>query len=417
MNPGNDKRKGSSRRATRGSKFSASVTGLFAGSSRHFSGSFNGEDLLDDSGKSGKSRGGGGGHASSHSPSSRRQSHVPRSSDSPDPPDDSHHSRLSGLHRQLSMKGASRLASGLSRNRNRRATVCSPSEGEDQDGQLQKSFKSLGLPSALIPEVLEKKHQLHSRFFLLENSISMGATHTGNIGKLFSNGQIVRTTVSLWDEVVDCMKYQSRFAARNKISTRIWLLNEPSNGIAHKYVIGKGYSKTEAEGLIDNLKEIVPSSKECPLASRVKNLTKCLVRETERFGEGEFVVLTICTRGMPTDKHGRSNSESREEFRQAISSLSSSIVPVKIIIRLTTDDDGICDYYNGWDSSIGDVDVLDDWFGESLEVYLHNPWYVTGRPSLESIHPLKDRSFVNTQADVYPRDSSPTREWSRPRPL
>ena len=416
MNPGNDKRKGSSRRATRGSKFSASVTGLFAGSSRHFSGSFNGEDLLDDSGKSGKSRGGGGGgHASSHSPSSRRQSpHVSRSSD---PPDDSHHSRLSGLHRQLSMKGASRLASGLSRNRNRRATVCSPSEGEDQDGQLQKSFKSLGLPSALIPEVLEKKHQLHSRFFLLENSISMGATHTGNIGKLFSNGQIVRTTVSLWDEVVDCMKYQSRFAARNKISTRIWLLNEPSNGIAHKYVIGKGYSKTEAEGLIDNLKEIVPSSKECPLASRVKNLTKCLVRETERFGEGEFVVLTICTRGMPTDKHGRSNSESREEFRQAISSLSSSIVPVKIIIRLTTDDDGICDYYNGWDSSIGDVDVLDDWFGESLEVYLHNPWYVTGRPSLESIHPLKDRSFVNTQADVYPRDSSPTRERSRPRPL
>ncbi|EJK45648.1 hypothetical protein THAOC_35730, partial [Thalassiosira oceanica] len=202
----------------------------------------------------------------------------------------------------------------------------------------------------------------------------LGTTHAGNIGKLFSNGQIVRSTVSLWEEIVDCMKYQSRLATRNGISTRIWLVNEPPAGIAHKYIIGKGYSKTEAEDLIGNLKETVPTSEECPLASRVRNLTKCLVRETERFDEGEFVVLTICTRGMPTDKHGRSNFDSREEFRQEISSLSRSSVPVKIIIRLTTDDDGICEYYNGWDSSIMDVDVLDDWFGESLEVYLHNPW-------------------------------------------
>ena len=343
------RRKGSS--SKRGGKFSASVTSFFA--ARRDSGNFNEEDLLDDS----EPRGGGG-HASPHTTSSRRHSRPP------DPPDSPHNGRR-GEHRRASTSGSSRRASDYS------------SEGGDPVAQLQRSLKSLELPSALIPEVLKQKLRLDSRFFLLENSISMGTNHTGNIGKLFSNRQVVRTSVSLWEEVVDCMKYQSRLATRNGILTRIWLVNEPPAGIVHKYTIGRGDSKTEAEDLIDDLKKIVPSSKECPLASRVRNLTKYLVKATEDFDKGKYVNLTICTRGMPTDKHGRSNSDSREEFRQAILSLSRGSVPVKIIIRLTTDDDDICDYYNGWDTSIGDVDVLDDWFGESLEVYLHNPWYVT----------------------------------------
>ena len=351
MNPGNAtpvscRRKGSS--AKRVGRLSASVTSFFASSSRRDSGNFSEEDLLDDS----EPRGGGG-HASPDSPRSR-QSHA---SMPPDPPN-SPHNRRRGAH--ASTSGASRRA-----------------EGGDEVAQLKRSLHSLELPSALIPEVLKQKLRLDSRFFLLENSISMG-THTGNIGKLFRNRHVVRTPVSLWEEVVDCMKFQSRLATRNGISTRVWLVNEPPTGVAHKYTLGKGCSKTEAEDLIDDLKKIVPSSKECPLASRVRNLTRCLVQESERYyDEGKFVVLSICTRGLPTDKYGRSNSGSREEFRQAISSLSRSSVPVKIIIRLTTDDDDIRDYYNGWDSSIGDVDVLDDWFGESLEVYLHNPWYVT----------------------------------------
>jgi len=357
-NTGNDARR---RRVKRGGKLSASVTSFFAGSSRRFSGNFNEEDLVDDSGKSGEPREGGG-HASRllHHPSSRL-SHVSRSSDPPSP----HHNIRSST-------GASRRASGVPRNR--RASISTPSHGGDPLSQLQRSFHDLDLPSALVSEVFKQKLGLRSRFFLLENSISMGTTHGGHTGKVFSNGKITRTTVSLWEEVVDCMKYQSRLATRNSISTRIWLVNEPPAGMAHKYIIGKGHSKTETEDLIDGLKEIIPSSKECPLASRVRNLTKCLVRETEHYEEGEFVVLTICTRGKPTDKHGRSNSDSREEFREAISSLSRSSVPVKIIIRLTTDDDGVCDYYNQWDTSISDVDVLDDWFGESLEVNLHNPW-------------------------------------------
>ena len=359
MNAGNDanrsfrRAKGSAaRNARKNGKLSASVTSFFNSSSRRVTiggnlSSFNESDgsLLDDSGHR---------HASPHSPSSQ-QPHASASR-----PSDPHRRRGAYAHRRTTTSGASK-------------------RGFDGDpvAQLQRSLKYLELPTALIPEVLKQKLRLDSRFFLLENSISMGTDHTGNIGKLFSNREVVRTSVSLWEEVVDCMKYQSRLATRNGIATRIWLVNEPPAGIAQKYTIGKGYSETEAEDLVDILQEIVPSSKECPLASRVRNLTKYLVKATEDFDKGKYVNLTICTRGLPTDKHGRSNSDSQEEFRQAILSLSRGSVPVKIIIRLTTDDDDICDYYNGWDTSIGDVDVLDDWFGESLEVYLHNPWYVT----------------------------------------
>jgi len=57
-----------------------------------------------------------------------------------------------------------------------------------------------------------------------------------------------------------------------------------------------------------------------------------------------------------------------------------SNLPVKIIFRLCTDNDDVINFFSalGNKFNCGCCDVLDDFWGEAMEVYLHNPWLTYG---------------------------------------
>lgn len=100
-----------------------------------------------------------------------------------------------------------------------------------------------------------------------------------------------------------------------------------------------------------------------------------------------------------------------------------SKLPVKVLVRLCTDDEKVIDMYNLLDDRYDSLDVLDDYWGEAMEVYLHNPWltYSIGvhrlremglapdvlgnldqRPlTLDEIHQLCLMLFVGDDSDIY----------------
>jgi len=44
-------------------------------------------------------------------------------------------------------------------------------------------------------------------------------------------------------------------------------------------------------------------------------------------------------------------------------------------MKMCTDEDDVCDYYNNLDSQLElSLEVLDDYIGEAKEVYSKNPW-------------------------------------------
>lgn len=86
----------------------------------------------------------------------------------------------------------------------------------------------------------------------------------------------------------------------------------------------------------------------------------------------KFISLSIATQGMPTAKDGQSESDAFRDLRREIFALDG--LPVKLTVRLCTNDEKTFGMYNKLDSILKYCDVLDDFNGESMEVYLFNPW-------------------------------------------
>jgi len=95
--------------------------------------------------------------------------------------------------------------------------------------------------------------------------------------------------------------------------------------------------------------------------------------------EGKIVQVVIATGGLPSDSNGFDGPIIINEFLQCLVLLKS--LPVWIVVRLSTEDDDLTNFYNTLDAHIPfQYDVLDDFIGESLEVHLRNPWLNYGLP-------------------------------------
>ena len=56
-------------------------------------------------------------------------------------------------------------------------------------------------------------------------------------------------------------------------------------------------------------------------------------------------------------------------------------LPVWIVIRLCTDDDTVCEYWDNVDQQLElEMDVLDDYISEAATVMQYNPWLNYGQP-------------------------------------
>lgn len=107
-----------------------------------------------------------------------------------------------------------------------------------------------------------------------------------------------------------------------------------------------------------------------PLTEQIAGLQKYVSSISTRLRqENRIVSIILATQGIPTSPH----------FLPTLRSLEG--LPVWVVVRLCTDDERVFDFYNSLDAQLNlPYDVLDDFFGEALEVYLRNPWLTYGLP-------------------------------------
>jgi hypothetical protein len=105
-----------------------------------------------------------------------------------------------------------------------------------------------------------------------------------------------------------------------------------------------------------------------PLAERLDNIRVRLLRESDGLAQrGQKVMLTIATDGIPN---------SRPALVQSMRRLMHEL-PVRITIRLCTNEADVVDFYNDLDRDVEmPLDIIDDFHGEAIEVGRYNPWVV-----------------------------------------
>ena len=99
------------------------------------------------------------------------------------------------------------------------------------------------------------------------------------------------------------------------------------------------------------------------MATKLHSIAKGINKQADNLqARDKRVTLIICSQGLPTDENGNTSSKLRKEFQYELAYLGK--LPVKVIVRLTTDDERVMDMFNTMDSRFDGLDVLDDYWGE-----------------------------------------------------
>ena len=181
-----------------------------------------------------------------------------------------------------------------------------------------------------------------------------------------SDGMTSIDEVSRWRELRDCISFHSYMASKCWIRSHFWLLNDDDRSTTRKFHLCCGSPNdvaNEISCLNAALKQSKLSNDQCPLTDQLHELVKKISNVAHTLvSNGETVTVVICTQGVPTNEEGGTSRDIQRSFWSAMKKLSK--LPVKIVVRLCTGDESVCDVYNMMDARVENMDVLDDYWGE-----------------------------------------------------
>ena len=218
-----------------------------------------------------------------------------------------------------------------------------------------------GFPGGLAEQVVQTKRAFPLRFWIVDNSGSMGIDD----GKLQTPRGPVGCT--RWEELRESVNFHGKLAAAMGCQTEFRLLNPPLGGqqIVH---VGGGDGGQSLDLLLATM--MTDPTGRTPLCAHLKYVHDQIAAQAAVLqGNGQKAVLVIATDGQSTDG----------DLGQMLRTFER--LPVWVVVRLCTDGDEIVEYWNNIDSEIEvDMDVLDDIEGEAKEVVGVNPWLNYGVP-------------------------------------
>jgi hypothetical protein len=225
-----------------------------------------------------------------------------------------------------------------------------------KSSNLQNYIDYLSLPKGLFPAIDKVYKAMDGRIWLIDNSYAMNEMDSHLIRSDPEFEQIEKQDgVSRWDELSQCVEFHIKMASRVWIPTQFRLLNQ-CEGLPKRLNVcwgEPGEVTNEREYVMHNLKNVRLDQQTNYLAKHLRKLARYLERDSVILREkNDYVAVVICTHGVPTDENGKRGRYVIKEFMDALAQLAD--LPVKIIFRLTTDDDKVLEFF-------GSLDVKFDW--------------------------------------------------------
>ncbi|KAL7567788.1 hypothetical protein ACA910_000540 [Epithemia clementina (nom. ined.)] len=260
-----------------------------------------------------------------------------------------------------------------------------PQQQQQQQQQLSQQqptpnqvafLQNQGFPSGMIQAVWHLKNVFPLRIWILDNSSYMIVRDAHIIKPDYQ--QI--NDVTRWEELRECLTYHTDFYTAFAMPTRFALLNPPPPSSTPGIIVAipqyfslmqTGHLALEQEVLGQVVRTLQPHGP-TPMTAQLNILHQYIASiDAGLRARRHTVSIVLATQGLPTNDKGESSPQIIQEFIETIRRLES--LSVWIVIRLCSDDEKTFEFYNSLDSQ-DNLDALDDFYGEAVEVYLRNPW-------------------------------------------
>ena len=234
--------------------------------------------------------------------------------------------------------------------------VLPASAGGCDEAAIRQFLVSESYPVGLINECITSIKNFAVHFFICDDSGSM-MTYDGN--KLVPDpkhpGRTIQVQCTRWDELGISMRFHAKLAELSGTFCQFKFLNGPT--IEYPRDIGTG----KLEKVLD-----APPGGATPLCKAVLDVERTVGKYAAALREnGQKAVISIFTDGEATDG----------SLVNAMKPL--QLLPVWLVIRLSTDEEKIVNYWNTVDDELElNIDVLDDLVNEAKQVQTINPFLV-----------------------------------------
>jgi hypothetical protein len=180
-------------------------------------------------------------------------------------------------------------------------------------------------------------------------------------------------TCSRWAELAECLQFHAELAHAAQAPTEFRLLNkDPPVRIGFTSTKAGRKSAKSSQHQLEKFKTQLQNAPfgQTPLCRHIAEVIEQIkVVADELRSKGQLACLVIASDGEATD--GR-----LAKVMRALKDL-----PVWVVVRLCTNDPVIIQYWNDIDQELElNMDVLDDFHGEGVEVKTLNPWLNYGEP-------------------------------------
>lgn len=271
-----------------------------------------------------------------------------------------------------------------------------PSSSRDVNSSQIKALKEQGYTQGLAQSLAANKTSFPLRIWVIDNSGSMQNTDGHRFVETKRSDQVKTVTCSRWDEIRDCVNYHLRLSALLDAPTQFRMLNNPNIGPnSQLFSVGENGIDAMDEEVsrgIDIMSRARPGGT-TPLCQHLIEIKQYIeMLQPELNAEGQRVVVVLATDGLPTDERGHVE---KTEFVNCLRNLEG--LPVWMVIRLCTDEDDVVEFYNDLDDQLEiSLEVLDDFLGEAVEIYEHNPWLNYALP----LHRLREMGYHDRVFDM-----------------
>jgi len=251
-----------------------------------------------------------------------------------------------------------------------------------EDNRITDYLRSQGFTIGLARTLIANTDAFAARIWLINNSKSMNCADGHRVVQ-DARHKITNVSCTRWEEVSSTLMWHANFAALMKAPTAIRMVH---GAMGQPQQLGVASSEeVDLQSEIQRLSSLMqqtPAGSGCEMLPHLREVVdSCLNIPVESFGEDRFMAIIFVTDRLPVDENGSEGEHVTKQFLETLNMLSG--LPIWVVIRLSTDDQKVVDFYDKLDDQMAYVkvksgqvhfDVLDDFVSEAEAVNKYNPW-------------------------------------------